>query len=165
MSDVGKIVGDVVGGAAPYAGAIEAIGTAVDTAIKRFGPAEKMSELDRANLQQTVTLELMKQDWGAIAGQLDINKVEAANPSRFVSGWRPYIGWICGTALGYAFIGQPFLSFVVQVSVWLHSASGTPFPVFPPLDITALMTILTGLLGLGGMRTFEKVKGVLGSGH
>jgi len=103
----------------------------------------------------TAKLELLKlQQTGelaAIAGQLKINEVEAANPSVFVSGWRPFIGWVCGCGLVYAFIGQPLLS-------W---ASGIYHFVIPPtLDVSTLLTVLGGMLGLGGLRTVEKLNGV-----
>jgi len=86
-----------------------------------------------------------------IAGQLKINEVEAANPNVFVSGWRPFIGWVCGGGLVYAFIGQPLLA-------W---ASGVyHFTIPPTLDVGTLLTVLGGMLGLGGLRTYEKVSGV-----
>ena len=84
--------------------------------------------------------------------QSDINKIEAGSASLFVAGWRPFIGWICGFALGYHFILQPLLAFTLaafHVDVTL--------PVF---NMDTLMTILMGMLGLGAMRTFEKVQGV-----
>lgn len=87
----------------------------------------------------------------AIAGQLEINKVEAANSSLFVSGWRPFVGWVCGSGLVYSFIGQPVLSWAS--TIW-------SFPIPPVLDLSVLLTVLGGLLGLGGLRTVEKVKGV-----
>lgn len=87
----------------------------------------------------------------AIAGQLEINKVEAANPSMFVSGWRPYVGWVCGTGLFYSFLGQPLLS-------WAAAICNVPIP--PTLDMGTLLTVLGGLLGLGSLRTVEKINGV-----
>ena len=86
-----------------------------------------------------------------IAGQLEINKVEAANPNIFVSGWRPFIGWVCGGGLVYAFVGQPLLS-------WASGAYGFAIP--PTLDVSTLLTVLGGMLGLGGLRTMEKLNGV-----
>jgi hypothetical protein len=95
-------------------------------------------------------LELLKlQQSGELAqitGQLEINKVEAANPSVFVSGWRPFIGWICGTGLGYQFLVYPIL---VAFE-----------PKIVQLDMGTLITLLGGLLGLGTMRTVEKLNGV-----
>lgn len=86
-----------------------------------------------------------------IAGQLKINEVEAANPSIFVSGWRPFVGWVCGFGLVYSFIGQPLLAWG---SVNFH------FTIPPTLDLSTLLTILGGMLGLGTLRTVEKVKNV-----
>jgi hypothetical protein len=86
-----------------------------------------------------------------ITGQLDINKVEAANASTFVSGWRPFVGWVCGFGLVYSFIGQPLLA-------WYSNAYHFAIP--PTLDLGTLLTILGGMLGLGSLRTVEKINGV-----
>ena len=82
--------------------------------------------------------------------QLEVNKVEAGHTSKFVSGWRPFTGWICATALGYHFILQPLLTFALYTF-------GNEI-VLPTFDMTTLTTVLLGMLGLGGMRSFEKVK-------
>lgn len=82
--------------------------------------------------------------------QSDINKVEAANEHIFVSGWRPFIGWVCGAALAYHFILQPLIAFIA-------SATGHPITL-PVFDMNTLYTVLMGMLGLGTMRTFEKIK-------
>jgi hypothetical protein len=82
--------------------------------------------------------------------QLEVNKVEAGHTSKFVSGWRPFTGWICATAMGYHFILQPLLTFILYTS-------GNEI-VLPTFDMTTLTTVLLGMLGLGGMRSFEKVK-------
>ena len=83
-------------------------------------------------------------------GQLEINKAEAQHKSLFVAGWRPFVGWTCGVALCYHFVLQPFLLFLVY-----SFGYQVDLPVF---DMSTLTTILLGLLGLGGMRSFEKVK-------
>lgn len=87
-----------------------------------------------------------------IQGQMDINKAEASNPSTFVSGWRPFIGWVCGIACAWNWIGLPAVSlgFVMY---------GTPMDLHPA-DLSEMMPILMGMLGMGGLRTFEKMKGV-----
>ena len=82
--------------------------------------------------------------------QIEVNKVEAGSTNLFVSGWRPSVGWVCSIALCYHFVLQPLLVFVL-------SAIGKPVDL-PVFDMNSLMTILLGLLGLGGMRSFEKVK-------
>lgn len=82
-----------------------------------------------------------------VQGQLDINKIEAANPSVWVSGWRPGVGWVCVAALAYQYVVRPLL---IGLGVADH---------MPALD-DSLWELLFGMLGLGGLRTFEKVKGV-----
>lgn len=85
--------------------------------------------------------------------QIEVNKTEAASNSIFKGGWRPFIGWTCGVAFSYHFVLQPLLIFVL-VSL------GNPVPELPVFDMASLMTVLMGLLGLGGLRTFEKYKGI-----
>ena len=83
--------------------------------------------------------------------QTSVNAIEAANSNVFVSGWRPFIGWICGFGLAYAFLIRPIFSPFIQQ--W----AGIPLG---DLDFGTLNTILLGMLGMGGMRTYEKIKGV-----
>jgi hypothetical protein len=84
--------------------------------------------------------------------QTDVNAVEAANPNLFVSGWRPFIGWVCGAALAYQYAAAPLL-------MWVASSLHIPLTTPPKLDDT-LWQLVFAMLGLGGMRTFEKIKGV-----
>lgn len=87
-----------------------------------------------------------------VQGQLDINKVEAANPSILVSGWRPAIGWVCGAGCAWNWVGLPIVS--LGLSLWGHPIA------LAPANLTEMMPILLGMLGLGGLRTVEKIKGV-----
>ena len=87
-----------------------------------------------------------------IAGQMDVNKAEAANPNVFVSGWRPFIGWVCGLGFGVQFVFGP-------LAEWGSALYGHPVK-FPPLDTGTMMPLLLGMLGLGGLRTAEKIQGV-----
>ena len=89
----------------------------------------------------------------AAMAQVEINKAEAQHRSIFVAGWRPFVGWTCGFALAYHFILAPFIVFGVA---W----SGAEIPEIPAFDMDSLMTVLLGMLGLGGMRSFEKAKGL-----
>jgi hypothetical protein len=82
--------------------------------------------------------------------QVEVNKEEAKHRSSFVAGWRPFIGWTCGLALAYHFILQPILTLVLTIS-------GITVDL-PEFDMSSLMTVLMGMLGLGGLRTYEKVK-------
>jgi hypothetical protein len=84
--------------------------------------------------------------------QIDINKIEAASTNIFVSGWRPFVGWACGAAFAGHFIVIPALNWIVQL--FGHA------PIVVPFDMSTLSTVLMGLLGLGTLRTVEKVSGV-----
>jgi len=85
--------------------------------------------------------------------QIEVNKAEAASGSIFKGGWRPFIGWVCGSAFAYHFVLQPVIVFVVL-------AVGVDLPPLPEFDMTSLMTVLMGMLGLGGLRTYEKKQGI-----
>lgn len=84
--------------------------------------------------------------------QAELNKIEAGHRSIFVAGWRPFIGWVCGVALAYNFIVRDLLAWVI-----LNTGATASPP--PELAMEHLMTILLGMLGLGGMRTLEKMSG------
>lgn len=85
-------------------------------------------------------------------GQMEVNKAEAAHRSIFVAGWRPWIGWVCGTAFAMHFVVLPLVSVV-----GIYAGFAAPTITF---DMSSLMTVLMGMLGLGGMRSYEKIKGV-----
>lgn len=104
---------------------------------------EKLIEVDK---------KLMELEFAAQKAQIDINLQESKHPSIFVAGWRPFIGWVCGTAIAYNFIGHPLILWVVRV----YGLDIAP----PIIDASTLMTLVLSLLGLGGMRTFEKTRKV-----
>jgi hypothetical protein len=107
-------------------------------------PAEKArAEMEMMTLLQT-------QDLQRVLAQLEVNAKEAANPSIMVSGWRPFVGWCCGAGFLWATIGQPVFS-------WVAVAKGWPAP--PQIDTEVLLYVLGGMLGLGSLRSIEKVKG------
>jgi hypothetical protein len=85
--------------------------------------------------------------------QVEVNKAEAASGSVWKGGWRPFVGWVCGTAFAYHFVIQPLAIFIV-------AAYGMEIPALPEFDMGQLMTVLMGMLGLGGLRSFEKYKHV-----
>ena len=117
------------------------------TLLDRFVPdPEKKAAAEMDLIRMAADGELKQ-----VIAQLEINAKEAAHPSVFVSGGRPFIMWICGVGLAYSCIGHPLLS-------WFSAVKGWPLP--PTVDSEVLMYVLGGLLGLGGMRTFEKTKGV-----
>ena len=90
-----------------------------------------------------------------LQGQMEINKVEAASPNVFTSGWRPAIGWVCGLAMAYTYIGYPLLLWAT--AIWWPG-------IKPPILVTdGVMTeLLCVLLGMSGLRSFEKTRGVAG---
>jgi hypothetical protein len=92
-------------------------------------------------------------DLQVMASQMEINKIEAQNPSLFVSGWRPFVGWVCGISLTYAAIVEPVSRFLATVLFKYNGA-------FPVIDTSLTLQILLGLLGLAGMRSWEKKEGV-----
>ena len=94
-----------------------------------------------------------KQAHEAAMAQVETNKEEAKHRSVFVAGWRPFIGWTCGVALAYHFVLHPIILFAVAIT-------GVAIPDLPAFDMESLMTVLLGMLGLGGLRTFEKTKGL-----
>ena len=85
--------------------------------------------------------------------QIEVNKAEAASGSLFKGGWRPFIGWVCGGAFAYHFVLQPVIVFGVLTA-------GINLPPLPEFDMASLMTVMMGMLGLGGLRTYEKQKGI-----
>ena len=85
--------------------------------------------------------------------QIAINKEEAASGSLFKGGWRPCVGWGCGVAFFYHFVLQPVIIFVVAII-------GVNVPDLPEFQMNTLLTVLGGLLGIGGLRTYEKQKGL-----
>lgn len=92
----------------------------------------------------------------AMVGQLEINKQEAAHTSMFVAGWRPFIGWVCGLGMGYVALVEPIARFVAQV--WFAYTGA-----FPVIDTDLTLQVLLGMLGLGVLRSVEKVKGAEGN--
>ena len=85
--------------------------------------------------------------------QIEVNKAEAASGSIFKGGWRPFIGWVCGLAFAYHLILQPILVFV-------FAATGASLPELPEFDMGTLLPVLGGMLGIGGLRTYEKQRGL-----
>lgn len=104
------------------------------------------------NEQAKITLELAKLEQVLQQGQIDINKAEASNPNWFVAGWRPSIGWTGSLAIFYFYIAQPTIEWICK----LQGIDVTP----PHIDSAMLFNLVIAMLGLGGFRTFEKLKDV-----
>tara|TARA_R100001463_G_scaffold46415_1_gene95005 strand:+ start:845 stop:1246 length:402 start_codon:yes stop_codon:yes gene_type:complete len=108
---------------------------------------------ERARLAHEIATMSERHAQELAKGQLEVNRAEAAHKSLFVAGWRPFVGWTCGIALAWHFVGQPLVVFGIAVA-------GVDTPELPTFEMESLLTVLLGMLGLGGLRTFEKTKGV-----
>jgi hypothetical protein len=126
-------------------GAGEGVGTVVNAV---GGTLDKLFTSDDERLTHGEVMERLKQQ--PDAAQAVVNLAEASHRAVFVAGWRPFIGWVSGTALAYNFIFRDLL--VWGFSLWAPTA-----PVPPALQMDELMTVLLGLLGLGTLRTVEKI--------
>ena len=113
----------------------------IETVVGKVWPDK--SEQERAQMAAALSL---------VQGQIDINKAEAASPSAFTSSWRPAIGWVCAMALACQYIARPLIE-------WGGIVSGHPLPPLPGID-NNLWELVTAMLGLSGLRSFEKLKGV-----
>lgn len=102
-------------------------------------------------LAQKGELAAMDADMRLALGQMEINKAEAST-DLFRGGWRPACGWVCAAGLGYTFLLRPILP-------WLAGLFGANVEAMPDIDTDTLMVLLTGMLGLGGLRTVERIKG------
>lgn len=131
----------------PISGIVEAIGGVIDD-LHTSDEEKLRAELDFRRLDVDLSL-----------GQMKVNEAEAQNSSVFVAGWRPAIGWVGAMAMAYQFILYPFMVWgwaLMQANGWVPADLKPP----PMLDTDALWVILSGILGLAGARTFEKVKSV-----
>lgn len=106
----------------------------------------------QAKQREEYLLKAQELDNQLAQAQISVNQAEAASSSLFVAGWRPFIGWTCGAAFAYHLIVQPLIAFIA-------AAAGYNFAL-PIFDTETLNTALMGLLGLGTLRTVEKIRGV-----
>ncbi len=127
---------------------LSAIAGLADTLINKIWPdpaARASAEAQLIKAQMDAALAQAQQ-------QIDVNKIEAGSSNVFVAGWRPGIGWACGAAFALHFVVLPIMN-------WIVGLFGHP-PILIPFDMDTLTTVLMGMLGLGGLRTFEKMRGV-----
>lgn len=137
---------------------ITGIGSVLDFGSKLIDriwpdPAQRdAAKLELFKAQQAGEFKEMDQAFEVAKAQIGVNQTEAGNGSLFVAGWRPFIGWVCGAALAYQYVARPLV-------MWGILSAGYTVPEMPGLDDN-LWQLLLGMLGLGGLRTFEKVKGI-----
>ena len=112
--------------------------------------AKAEAHLELVKLQQAGEFKALEADLQMALAQAKVNEAEAASTDSFRGGWRPMAGWVCSVGLAYTFLAQPLLA-------WLSASQGWPVP--PKIDMDTLMGLLMGMLGLGGFRTFERVRG------
>lgn len=134
------------------------IGAIASIAPALFGLMDNLFTSDEERAEAKRKLVEMEQagELEKVKGQLAINMQEAKHESIFVAGWRPAVGWVCGAALAYTYIVQPFASFAAVVG----GVDPATVQALPAIDMAVMMPALLGMLGLGGLRTVEKAKGV-----
>lgn len=133
----------------------DAIAAIIGKVIDRAWPDPAQKAAAAIELQKMVQAGEFKQidaDLQAMQMQADVNKVEAASPNIFTSGWRPHIGWVCGFSLGANYIYFPMLE-------WIAALAGHAVQM-PPIDSVELLTLVAGMLGLSKMRSDDKRNGV-----
>ena len=117
-----------------------------ETVIDRVVPDKNA----KAKALQDLEHMLVEAETKGQLAQIEVNKIEAGSRSVWTSGWRPFIGWTCGFAMAYAYVVQPILVFILAQSGYLID--------LPRVELAEMMPILLGMLGLGGLRSFEKYK-------
>lgn len=130
----------------------------IKTGIDKIWPDKTEADKAKAALEHAQlagALKEMEVEWDNAKAQIEVNKQEAASNNIFVAGWRPFIGWTCGAAFAYTYVLQPVIVMVLNVS-------GNPIDTtdLVKLDFSEINPVLFGMLGLGALRTYEKVKGV-----
>lgn len=136
---------------AVWAALIPVLGSVLDKVL----PDPKVAAEAKVKLfemqQQGALAELESETKLALA-QIDVNKAEAESGDWFRGGWRPAVGWVCTFGLTYTYLLRPLLP-------WTVSLFGGEVPPLPGIESNELYALLFGLLGLGGMRTFERIRG------
>jgi hypothetical protein len=120
--------------------------------IDRVVPDKEAAEKARRELQSAEN----QQEFSLLIEQIKVNQEEAKSGNLFIAGWRPMVGWTCGMGLAYVALLEPVARFVAQVMFGYEGE-------FPVIDTSLTVQVLLGLLGLGGLRTLEKVKGAEGN--
>lgn len=155
--------GDLVSGGAK--GVLEGAGSFAVKIREAFtGEAVLTADQKAELLAQAEALEGAAQaaaasfDQAQMQGQVDLLKIDQSSTSFFKSGWRPAAGWIAVFGFSYTVAIRPLAPWIIQVGAYVFGFDPTAVPLLPPIETSELVGLLTGMLGLGGMRTFEKVR-------
>ena len=143
---------------------ISGLFSAAQSLIERFFPdPEKKAEAQRAllQMQQNGELALLASETDLAKLQIQTNVEEAKHANIFVSGWRPAVGWCCAAAFAYSYVLLPFAQFLVFT--FGTTGMAEQLALAPKLELSEMLPVLFGMLGLGGLRTVEKVKNVEGN--
>ena len=116
-------------------------------------------ELKLQAMQAAAEQAAMNYDTVQMQGQVEINKIEAGSDSLFKSGWRPAVGWLCCAGLGLVFLVRPLLPWAVEVG-GIIVGKQVKIPEIPDIPMEDMLVLLMGMLGLGTMRSAERIKGV-----
>ena len=130
-----------------------------NTVIKRVWPNpedQAKAQMELAKLQQEGDFKELDAQIQVLMGQIETNKIEAEHGGLFKGGWRPAVGWVCAAAMAYTFILNPLIVSAVQITAHFTGAKLFPLEFLPDLGWQDLSPVLIGMLGLGGLRTFEK---------
>ena len=132
----------------PFATLLPSILPVVGDVLDRFFPNKEEKAKAAREIEARLSDHLAQID----VAQIRVNEQEASHRNLFVAGWRPFIGWSCGIALAWTYVVTPILQFALAQSGHLVD--------LPAMDVSQMMPVLMGMLGLGGLRTFEKFKNV-----
>jgi hypothetical protein len=138
-----NIIADLTSGA--ITGAVTSVGQLAKD-IKELWTGEPSPEK-----QAAITQKIMELEAASMNAQIEVNKIEAASENLFVAGWRPFVGWVCGAGFAYATIIQPLMEFAARVAFGYEGE-------FPILQTGILVSMLGALLGVGVMRSWDKMQ-------
>jgi roadblock/LC7 domain-containing protein len=132
----------------PVPAIVTALLPALGTLVDRLIPDKAAAEKAKAEME----MQLVNAANEAAMAQVEVNKIEAGHSSVFVAGWRPFIGWVCAAGLAWAFVVAP-------VASWALLVLGIKAEL-PVIQFDHLFELVLAMLGIGGLRTFEKMRGV-----
>lgn len=125
----------------------------IRTAVTGKSSLDSADQIKLIELAQALELEALKSEMELQRAQAQVNLADAQSSSNFRGGWRPFIGWVCGFGLAYHYLLRPIFP-------WILTSLGLTVEPMPIIDAESLLTLILGMLGLGGFRTFERVRGM-----